>query len=506
MFEVAEIERKVSKEVYEGEVAKLRWELLDAQRRLEGTRRAVIILFGGVDGAGKSETVHLLNEWMDPRYLINRAFDMPSQDERERPPFWRFWLTLPPHGRIGLFMSAWYSQPLLDRVDRTLTKAEFESQIERIAAFERTLADDGAIILKFWMHLNKKAQGKRLSALSKDPLTSWRVTKKQWENWRRYDKFIAATERLIQMTSFAHAPWFIVDGRDERYRSLVVGTEMQRALARVLEPDQRVSTSRKRPRAVAAVAPWSAVPTSVIARLEQERSILDTLDMTGTIPEAKAKTALLEQQGRLSRIQRKASARRVSLILLFEGWDAAGKGGAIRRVTSALDPRAYRVVPVAAPTDEERAHHYLWRFWRHLSRAGRVTIFDRSWYGRVLVERVEGLATEFQWSRAYSEIEDFERQLSDDRIVIVKYWLHITKEEQEKRFNERAASPYKSWKLTDDDWRNRERWEAYELAVNEMVARTSTRHAPWHLIPANDKNFARVTVLRLAADARAKGL
>jgi polyphosphate kinase 2 (PPK2 family) len=200
-------------------------------------------------------------------------------------------------------------------------------------------------------------------------------------------------------------------------------------------------------------------------------------------------------------LQRKAQDGKRSIILLFEGWDAAGKGGAIRRVTSALDPRCYRVVPTAAPTDEERARHYLWRFWRHLSRAGRVTIFDRSWYGRVLVERVDRLATEADWSRAYAEIEEFEEELTAHGIILVKYWLHITRDEQERRFKDRARSPYKSWKLTDEDWRNREKWDAYELAVNDMVARTSTRQAPWHLIAANDKNFARVQVLRVAADA-----
>jgi AMP-polyphosphate phosphotransferase len=191
---------------------------------------------------------------------------------------------------------------------------------------------------------------------------------------------------------------------------------------------------------------------------------------------------------------------------LFEGWDAAGKGGAIRRVTSALDPRCYRVVPIAAPTDEERAHHYRWRFWRHLSRAGRVTIFDRSWYGRVLVERVDNLATEAQWSRAYAEIENFEEELTGHGTILVKYWLHITKDEQERRFKERARSPYKSWKLTDEDWRNREKWDAYELAVNDMVARTSTRLAPWHLVPANDKHGARVQVLRISGDAIERAL
>jgi polyphosphate:AMP phosphotransferase len=506
MFAVAELGRTVSKADYDSEVAKLRWELLDAQRSLQQTTIPVIVLFGGVDGAGKSETVHLLNEWMDPRWLVNRAFEDASQDERERPPFWRYWLALPPRGRIGLFMSTWYSRPLLDRVSRESTAAEFESALDRIASFERTLADDGAVILKFWMHLGRKAQKKRLTALEKDPLTRWRVTPTQWARWRQYGKFIAATERLIQMTSFVHAPWFIVDGTDERYRNLVVGSELQRALRRVLDPSAREKPSRRRPPTVSPVTRPAPESISLRDRVDRDRSILDALDMTAALPDKRARLAILKQQGRLNKLQRAAAGKKVSLMLIFEGWDAAGKGGAIRRVTSALDPRAYRVVPIAAPTDEERAQHYLWRFWRHLPRAGRVTIFDRSWYGRVLIERVAGLAREPEWSRAYAEIEDFERQLVEHRIVLVKYWLHISKDEQERRFNERARSPYKSWKLTDEDWRNREQWDAYELAVNEMVARTSTRHAPWHLVAANDKNFARVEVLRIAADALAKAL
>jgi polyphosphate kinase 2 (PPK2 family) len=223
--------------------------------------------------------------------------------------------------------------------------------------------------------------------------------------------------------------------------------------------------------------------------------------MTRALSKNAFRKQILEQQGRLNLLQRKAQNHGHSVILVFEGWDAAGKGGAIRRVTSALDPRAYQVVPIAAPTDEERARHYLWRFWRHLSRAGCVTIFDRSWYGRVLVERVDGLATEAEWSRAYAEIEEFEEELTEHGIVLVKYWLHITRDEQERRFRDRATSPYKSWKLTDEDWRNREKWDAYELAVNDMVARTSSRQSPWHLIAANDKNAARVEVLRVACSA-----
>jgi polyphosphate kinase 2 (PPK2 family) len=223
--------------------------------------------------------------------------------------------------------------------------------------------------------------------------------------------------------------------------------------------------------------------------------------MSQTIPKKKFATELEKYQGRLNRLQRKALAKGVSTIMVFEGWDAAGKGGAIRRVTGALDARSYQVIPIAAPTDEERAQHYLWRFWRHLSRAGRLTIFDRSWYGRVLVERVEGFAAEQEWKRAYSEIGEFEEDLVEYGIVLVKYWVHITQDEQLRRFKEREKADYKQWKLTDEDWRNRAKWADYERAVNEMVERTSTRLAPWTLVEGNDKYFARLKVLKTACDA-----
>jgi polyphosphate kinase 2 (PPK2 family) len=199
-------------------------------------------------------------------------------------------------------------------------------------------------------------------------------------------------------------------------------------------------------------------------------------------------------------LQRRAGKRGVSTILVFEGWDAAGKGGAIRRVTGSLDARDYQVIPIAAPNDEERAHHYLWRFWRHLSRAGRLTIFDRSWYGRVLVERVEGFATEAEYMRGYGEIDHFEEQLVTDGILLLKFWIHISKAEQLKRFRDRSRTSYKQWKITDEDWRNRKRWDDYTVAVNDMVARTSTKIAPWTLVEGNDKNFARIKVLRTLAD------
>lgn len=503
MFESATLGRTVSKPEYEHEVAKLRWELLNAQRELQGRAFPLIVLFGGVDGAGKTETIHLLNQWMDPRWIVNRAFDEPSQDERERPPFWRFWLALPRRGQIGLFLSAWYSRPLLDRVQRKTTWAEFDGDLERIAAFERTLADDGALILKFWMHLDKAAQKGRLEALERDPLTRWRVTRTQWKHWALYDRFIAGTERLIQKTSRGYAPWTIVDGSDERYRSLVVGTGLRDALlARLAVPDGPTPRADGAPPRRAG----RRRTRSLLERVERDQSVLDSLDLSKTLPKAKYRTDLERYQGRLNGLQRRGRVRGRGLILVFEGWDAAGKGGAIRRVTEALDPRVYRVYPIAAPTDEERARHYLWRFWRHLHRAGRVAIFDRSWYGRVLVERVEGFAADAEWGRAYAEINEFEEQLAEHGLVLVKYWLHISKDEQARRFADRARSPYKQWKLSDEDWRNREKWDAYEGAVNDMVARTSTRAARWHLVPANDKYYARIDVLRLACRALERAL
>jgi polyphosphate:AMP phosphotransferase len=497
MFEAAELGREIPKDKYKARVPTLRTELLDVQRQLTAARFPVIVIFGGVDGAGKGETVNLLNEWMDPRWIVTRAYGEPSDEEGERPEYWRYWRDLPPKGRIGLFLSSWYSRPILDRVYRRTGRADLDKELDRIAAFERMLTDDGALILKFWMHLGKRAQKKHLRRLEKDPLTRWRVTKLQWQRWRMYGKFIAAAERALQRTSTVDAPWRIVEGVDEAYRSLTVATTIRDAIRKALEQKRGEKPALKlvapsKPRAATAVR---------LASDTHAPTILSNLDMSQSISKKTFSTELEKYQGRLNRLQRKAQAKGVSTIMVFEGWDAAGKGGAVRRVTGALDARSYQVIPIAAPTDEERAQHYLWRFWRHLSRAGRLTIFDRSWYGRVLVERVEGFATEQEWTRAYSEIGEFEEELVEHGIVLVKYWVHISQDEQLRRFKEREKARFKQWKLTDEDWRNRAKATDYERAVNEMVERTSTRLAPWTLVEGNDKYFARLKVLKTACES-----
>jgi polyphosphate:AMP phosphotransferase len=499
VFEAAEVGRKLEKEEYKTQVTVLRAELLDVQQQLLLSPFPVIVLFAGVDAAGKSETASLLNEWMDPHWIVTRGYMDPSAEELERPRLWRYWRDLPPKGRLALFLSAWYSSPIRHRVARRISTPEFDELLDEVAAFERALTDDGAVILKFWMHLGKAAQKKRFKAFEKDPLRRWRVSKDSWRHWRMFDRFVAAADRAIRRTSTDQAPWHIVEGEDERYRSVVVGTVLRDAIRRGLErarAQRAGTTARPARRAIRG----SRGPATTLERIEQDFNVLDRLDMDRRLDPEDFDVSLERQQGRLNLLQRKAQDKGISTIVVFEGWDAAGKGGAIRRITGALDARDYQVIPTSAPTDEEKARHYLWRFWRHMSRAGRITIFDRSWYGRVLVERVEGFAAEHEWRRAYSEITHFEEQLVAHGILLVKFWIHITKDEQLRRFRERRQTEHKRWKITDEDWRNRGRWSNYTRAVDEMVARTSTRVAPWTLVEGNDKNFARIKVLKTLAD------
>ena len=510
MFRTAELGQKVSKREFNQREPLLRQALLEAQANLRvNSDFPVIILFAGVDGGGKGDTVNVLNEWMDPRWLVTRAYDEPSDEERDRPEYWRFWRDLPPKGRIGLFLSSWYSQPILRRVHDKDSQAIFDDRLDRILAFEKALADDGALILKFWMHLSQDEQKRRLKKLEKDSLTSWRVTQQDWDHWHIYDRFEAAAERTIMRTSTGTAPWTIVEGVDPNYRSLTVGgiirDEINRHIDNVhkkkllLEAQHKIDEIEKQQAAAGTSTGEGDESAGVIAPLTGA-TVLSSLDMSLHLTKPEYKKQLKECQARLNQLHRKALKKKLSTILLFEGPDAAGKGGAIRRVTAALDARHYQVLPIAAPTDEERAQHYLWRFWRHLSRAGRINIFDRSWYGRVLVERVEGFASEAEWKRAYAEINEFEEELTDHGILLLKYWVHISKDEQLARFKLREETPHKRWKLTEEDWRNRERWDDYDWAVNDIVEHTSTHSAPWVLVEGNDKRYSRIKVISAFCD------
>ena len=234
--------------------------------------------------------------------------------------------------------------------------------------------------------------------------------------------------------------------------------------------------------------------------------MLENIDLTLSLDRDTYARELINNQVMLSKLAFQVYLQKRPVMMVFEGWDAAGKGGVIKRLTEKMDPRGYVVYPIAAPQGDDKTHHYMWRFWRRLPEAGQIAIFDRSWYGRVMVERIEGFCQEAEWMRAYREINQFERQLTDFGIILFKFWIHISKDEQLNRFQDRAGDKLRNWKLTDEDWRNREKWDLYETAVNDMLLKTSTIHAPWTVVEGNSKYYSRVKVLRTVVDTLSQEL
>jgi polyphosphate:AMP phosphotransferase len=392
---------------------------------------------------------------------------------------WRFWQVLPAKGHIGILFGSWYSDPILAHVMGHEKTTRFAQHLERIRQFERMLVAEGTLLIKFWFHLSKVAARTRFKALESDPKNAWRVTVQDWQRLKQYDGFVKVSEQALRKTSTGEAPWLVIDGSDPAYRSLTAGQYLLDALGQRLAGQQPSLT---------AAAP---VPPPAI----DGRTLLGAFDYDRSVAPKTYQRRLAALQGRLNLLLRHSRMAGHSLVLVFEGTDAAGKGSTIRRVTQALDARNYRVVPVAAPSEEERAQPYLWRFWRNVPRHGQVVLFDRSWYGRVLVERVENLIAKNDWMRAYDEINAFEEQLAESGAVVVKFWLAITADEQLRRFKERQATPYKNYKITDEDWRNREKWPKYERAIGDMIDRTSSDLAPWHVVASDDKMFSRIEVL-----------
>jgi polyphosphate:AMP phosphotransferase len=478
---------RMSKKACDAALPRLREQLVQMQVRLRQFPFKVMLIVAGLEGSGRSEYINTLTGWLDPRGVETFAFMEPSDEERERPFMWRFWRSLPANGCIGIYIGSWYAGALRGNSRRGKRAREDAGDLlKHIGQFEKLLTDNGTLIIKLWLHVSKANQGQHLRALEKNRDTAWRVTPEHWYQHRNYDRLARASRYVLDRTHTPAAPWIVLDIEDERARNLTL-TEI---LIKRFEEHHRMLAAKQS----AAPRP-KPIPRAVTAAGRRRLGALP-LDQELTGREYRDKRE--KWLGRLHRAVRGAQDAKRSVVFVFEGWDAAGKGGSIRRLVSAIDARAYRVIPVAKPTDEEKAHHYLWRFWRCLPRDGRVTVFDRSWYGRVLVERVEGFARADEWHRAYDEINDFEQQLVGHGAVVVKFWLHIGKDEQLRRFRLRERTPYKRHKINAEDWRNRRKWTAYEAALSDMFALTETPSAPWHLIPANNKQYARLQVLRLA--------
>jgi len=495
MFEATKAGRTVDKASFKIQQETLRTQLLEVQRELLQTDIPVIVLISGVEGAGKGEVVNCLNEWLDTRGVRTFAFWDETDEERQRPRYWRFWNAIPARGELAILFGGWYQTLIEQRFRGLCNDAEMDTELNRIVDFERMLINDGALIVKFWFHLSEQSQKARLKELSRDDRGRWKMLPEKGGFHAYYHEYERVAEHIVRHTDRGISPWYLVEAENRHYRDLTVGKTLLHAI--------KIRLSQ--PPTVELLPPTSShleLPEVPSARI----TLLDQLDLSRSLDRQTYKSELSALQAQLNELAWEAYNKKRSLVLVFEGVDAGGKGGAIRRFTNAIDARLYRAIPIAAPTDEEKAHHYLWRFWRHIPRAGYITIYDRSWYGRVLVERVEGFATDSEWRRAYAEINQFEAQLAESGTVLLKFWLQVSEEEQLRRFEDREKVPYKRFKITDEDWRNREKWPQYKAAVNEMVVHTSTEYAAWTLVEGDDKPYARIKVLRILRDTLKEAL
>lgn len=494
MLEKIDLSRTVKKEVYKQGLKEKSAELGLLQRSLKAAGVPVIILFEGLDAAGKGTQINRLIQALDPRGFDVYAGSKPTEEELMRPFLWRFWTLTPEKGRIAVFDRSWYRKVLIDRFDKVTKKKELPEAYQDIKSFEKQLSDDGTVIIKLFLYISREEQKKRFKKLEDSKETAWRVSERDWQRNREYDRYLQINEEMLEKTDAEYAPWTIIEATDKDYAALKILNCVTDRLAEELEQ----ITAKKN---VAASPETSVDGEASRDGKRYKNGVLSGMDLSKRLPREEYKEKLDKLQKRLEFLHSEIYRLRIPVVLGFEGWDAGGKGGAIKRLTSHLDPRGYQVCPTASPNDIEKKHHYLWRFWNHVPKAGHIAIFDRTWYGRVMVERIEGFCTEEEWKRAYQEINEMEAHMANAGAVILKFWMQIDKDEQERRFKERMEIPEKQWKITDEDWRNREKWDQYEVAVNEMLVRTSTTYAPWIVVEGNDKLYARVKVLQTVVDA-----
>lgn len=475
------LKKKAEWQDYDDRMAHLRIQLGELQRKCKELGIPVTIVFEGFEAAGKGTMINRMIQPLDPRGFQVYTMEKEYEEDRRHAYLWRYHTKMPAKGRIHIFDHSWY-QGL----------AEGELSPEEVRLYEKQFTDDGVVLIKFFLGITKKEQKKRLDALEEDKSTKWRVTKKDWEKNKSYDIWLERYDRMLVQTDTPNAPWTIVEAMDKKYAICKIMTTVAGCLTEAVSRRERGMASSE----------YTEPPLSD----DLLNGVLQGVDLTLDLSPEEYKKKKKNLQKRLGILHNEMYLKRVPVILAFEGWDAGGKGGAIKRITQSIDPRGYEVVPVASPNDIEKAHHYLWRFWEKFPKDGHMAIFDRTWYGRVLVERVEGFATEQEWRRAYAEINTMEAHLVGSGAVVLKFWMHIDKEEQAERFRQRQETPEKQWKITEEDWRNREKWDEYEKAVDEMIVRTSTKDAPWYIIEANSKLHARIKVMEIVVETLERAL
>lgn len=491
MLEKLDLTKRLEKGEYKKRLEFLSTKLSSLQRELKEEKIPVIIVFEGLQGGEKGILMNRLIQPLDPRGFFVHSIKGESEEEQMRPFLWRFWTKIPEQGKISLFDRSWYRTVLSDRFDKITPKARLEYAYQEINSFEKQLTDDGTLIIKLFLCLSQEEQKKRLLALLNRKDKVFTVSKQDLKRNKHYDKYLKMSEEALQLTDTQWAPWTIIEGNHREYATIKIMTSVVEYFQRSIEKRKKIEESSV---------------NGLFSKDDLKSSILDQVDLAKSMNKDKYKEKLKTQRENISLLHGRLYSKRIPAVILFEGWDAAGKGGAIKRLTEGMDPRGYQVNPISAPNDWEKSHHYLWRFWEHIPKDGHIAIFDRSWYGRVMVERVEGFCKMEEWMRAYKEINELEKQLVNHGTVLLKFWLHIDKEEQEKRFLERMKNPEKQWKITEEDWRNRENWDLYHQAVDEMLLKTSTAYAPWIVVEGNNKYYARIKVLEQVVLALKKKL
>jgi len=545
MLEKIDLSKKMGKEEAKERLDQMGIELSHLQRECKAAKIPVMIAFEGLGASGKGVQINKLIQALDPRGFDVYSVQRETEEEKMRPFLWRFWSKTPETGRIAIFDRSWYRRVLGDRFDGLTPKKSIPSAFSDIHSFERQLTDDGTVMIKLFLYISKKEQEKRFKKLRDNKETAWRVSKEDLRRNEEYDQYLVLCDEMLEQTDFEFAPWTIVEATDREYAAVKImnvvihrlrdalvekklrdeqrereeAEEKQKKeriqLEKQKKEEQEEAEQKKRKGKKETEGKKEKTVAKTLAKAEGKKEgklktgyieeyqigVLSGVDLSKSLSEKEYKEKLDKLQKKLELLHSELYRQRIPVILAFEGWDAAGKGGAIKRLTSKLDPRGYAVCPTSAANDIERKHHYLWRFWNKMPKAGHIAIFDRTWYGRVMVERIEGFCTTAEWKRAYQEINEMEEHLVHSGAIILKFWMQIDKDEQERRFKDRMETPEKQWKITEEDWRNRAKWEEYEKAVDEMLVRTSTTYAPWTVVEANSKQYARVKVLETVVKA-----
>ena len=485
MLQDFEKSKPEDKDTLNAEIKELRARLIAAQQLLREKKLPVLVLIEGWAAAGKGSLIKEIISEIDPRfYNVVSPAVIPESDSRY-PFLYPYASAIPENGKLIFLDSGWMENVVRKQLRLEISREEYKRRVRAVNEFERQLRDGGYLVLKIFLHIDKKEQFERLESLTESADTEWRVTRDDLWQHREYKQFLKAYDDFMEKTGDT-VKWHILDGTRKK---VAVRDAMKLLVSKI---DKALEKGRYVGEPFEEDFPLLKMPK------------LSEVDLSPAIGEEEYKKELKKLQKRLGELHNVIYRKKIPVILCYEGWDAAGKGGNIRRVAYPLDPRGFDVHPIASPEPHELNRQYLWRFWTRLPRTGHICIFDRTWYGRVMVERLEGFCSEKDWKRAYNEINEFERQLTDWGAVLLKFWIHIDQDTQLARFTERQNTPEKQWKITEEDWRNREKWPQYEAAVDEMLQKTSTENAPWFIIESNDKLYARIKALRIIVDALEK--